>query len=188
MAEGLSFDNYDQDWITDCAQCELDEGCCDDSCEGRIWVGPCGTLDYATGEIANIADFCEPPNITAMSHTDNAPIREKQYRGCKKGRKRGQPDLQFSLTWDICQSEDAHGILLGRCAFDYVIAPKANNLNFELNPNIFDQQTKVFWGRAIGDTFTWEYPDDDCQNTTRTFMTDRFCWETPIQALIPNAA
>lgn len=186
MAKGIDFYNGDQSWITDCIECELDTACCDESCEGRIWVAPCGTLDYSNGEILTSADFCEPPSITAMSHTDNAPIREKQYRGCKKSRRRGQPDLSITLSWDICQSEPSHGILLGRCPFDYLIAPKANNVNFELNDSVFDQQTKVFWGRAIGDTFTWEYPDDDCQNTTRTFMTDQHCWENLIESLIPS--
>lgn len=185
MAEGLS-SSYDQDHLLECIDCELPQACCDDACEGRIWVAPCGTIDYDTGELANIADFCEPASVTAMSHTDNAPVREKQYRGCKKSRRRGQPDLSFTLGWDICQGDDAHALLLGRCPFDYVIAPKGNNMNFELNPSIFDQQTKVFWGRVLGDTFTWEYPDDECQNTSRTFMTDLYCWETGTQAQIQN--
>ena len=185
MAEGITSD-YEQDsWVSDCLDCELETTCCDEACEGRVWIAPCGSLDYATGEILNIADFCEPINITAMSHTDNAAIREKQYRGCKKSRRRAQPDISFSLSWDICQSDPSHGILLGRCAFDYVIAPKASNLNFELNPSIFNQTTYVLWGRAIGDTFTWEYPDDECQNTSRTFMTDSYCWQSQIQALVP---
>lgn len=185
MAEGLSSDYTQTGWIDDCLDCDIDNVCCDESCEGRVWVAPCGSIDYATGEIADFAAFCEPANVTAMSHTDNATIREKQYRGCKKSRRRGQPDLSFTLSWDICQSEASHGILLGRCPFDYVIAPKGNNLNFELNPSIYDQLTYVMWGRAIGDTNTWEYPDDECQNTSRTFMTDLYCWETKIQALIP---
>lgn len=186
MAEGLSSD-YDLDFLTECLDCEFDT-CCDEACEGRIWVAPCGTIDYSTGEIANIADFCEPSNVTAMSHTDNATVREKQYRGCKKSRRRGMPDISFTLSWDICQSDRAHGILLGRCPFDYVIAPKGNNLNFELNPSIFDQETYVIWGRVVGDTNTWEYPDDDCQNTSRTFMTDLYCWQTRIEALAQDAA
>ena len=184
MAEGLSSDFEQSSWVSDCLDCEVEAACCDESCEGRIWVAPCGSINYATGEIENMAAFCEPLNVTAMSHTDNATVREKQYRNCKKARRRGQPDYSFSLSFDICQSEAAHGLLLGRCAFDYVIAPKANNLNFELNGSIFDQETYVMWGRSIGDSYTWEYPDDECQNTSRTYMTDRFCWETQIQALI----
>lgn len=185
MAEGFSSE-YDQDWIDECLECEIEPSCCDDSCEGRIWVAPCGSIDYLTGEIAQSANFCEPINITAMSHTDNAPIREKQYRGCKKSRRRGQPDISFTLSWDICQSDSSHAILLGRCPFDYLIAPKANNVNFEANPSPFDMDTYMLWGRAVGDTYTWEYPDDDCQNTSRTFMTDLYCWHTTIQAVVAN--
>ena len=182
MAEGLSSE-YDIDWTIACQDCELPDTCCDESCEGRIWVAPCGTIDYLTGEILNIANFCEPQNVTAMSFTDNAVVREKQYRGCKKSRRRGMPDLSWTITWDICQGDAANVQLLGRCSFDYVIAPKGNNLNFELNPSILDQNTYTAWGRAVGDTFTWEFPDDDCQNTTRTFMTDRYCFEGQIEAL-----
>ena len=185
MAAGLSSD-YDLDFLTKCTSCDVDQSCCDESCEARIWVGPCGSIDYSTGELANIADFCEPPSVTAFSFTDNATVREKQYRNCKKSRRRGQPDLSFSLTWDICQSERSHGILLGRCPFDYVIAPKGNNLNFELNPSIFDQQTMVLWGRVVGDSNTWDFPDDDCQTTTRTFMTDLFCWMTDVESLLQD--
>ena len=183
MAEGLSSDYINEAWIDDCLECEIEDVCCDDACQGRIWVAKCGTIDYTTGEIGDLSAFCEPPNITSFSHTDNAAIRDKQYRGCKKSRRRGQPDISYTLGFDICQSENAHGILLGRCAFDYVIAPKANNLNFELNSSIFDQKTYVLWGRSVGDSFTWEYPDDDCQNTSRTFMTDLYCWEGKIEAL-----
>jgi hypothetical protein len=185
MAGGLS-SNYDIDYTTDCIECTVPEACCDESCEGRIWVAPCGSIDYATGEIIAINDFCEPPTITAMSHSDVSGLREKQYRGCKKFRRRNAPDFQFTLGFDICQGEFAHAILLGRCSFDYVIAPKGNNLNLELNPSLFNQETKVFWGRIVGDSNTWEYPDDDCQNTSRTYMTDGYCWETGIQAEIPN--
>jgi len=186
MAAGLSSE-YDLSYITDCLECELPQSCCDESCEGRIWVAPCGSIDYPTGEIKNIADFCEPPSITDFSHSDNAQLREKMYRGCKKSRRRGMPDIAVNLTWDICQSDRANGFLLGRCPFDFVIAPKGNNLNFEQNPSIFDQQTKVFWGRIVGDTYDWQYPEDDCQNTTRTFMTDLYCWETQVESLIQDA-
>lgn len=185
MALGLGSEYNDFD--EDCIECELDQDCCTESCEARLFIGPCGTLDYSTGEILNIADFCEPQPYMITSITDNAPIREKSRQGCKKFRLRGQPDYSFDVTFDICQSSNAHGILLGRCPFDYVLAPKANNMNFELNPNIFDQGTKVFWGRVIGDTYSWEFPEDECQTTTRTFLTSGYCWETQIEALIPNA-
>ena len=187
MAAGLSSE-YDEDYYAQCLDCELEGYCCDDACEGRIWVAKCGSIDYQTGQIANIADFCEPLNITTFSHSDNSTLREKQYRRCKKRRIRGMPDFAVDLSFDICQSDFATGLLLGRCAFDFVAAPKGNNLNFQQNPSIFDQQTKVFWGRIIGDTYTWEYPDDDCQNTSRTFLTDLYCWETQTEALIQDMA
>ena len=182
MAEGLSSNYDDQDYLTDCLNCEVEDECCDEGCEGRIWVAPCGSINYANGEIANIAAFCEPPNITSLSHNPNYSIREKPYRGCKKSRTAGMPDTTFSLSFDICQGNYAHSLLLGRCSFDYIIAPKGRNLNFELSPSIFDQKTKVLWGRAVGEASEHEYPEDDCQTTSKTYLTNRYCWELGTEA------
>ena len=182
MAEGLS---SDYDLVDDCQDCELDQECCTESCEARLWVAPCGTIDYATGEVDGDARaaFCEPQPYMLTSFVDNAPVREKPRQGCKKFRLRGRPDYSFDVTFDICQGSAAHGLLLGRCAFDYLISPKGNNMNFELYPSIFDQRTKVIWGRVIGDVAAWELPDDECQTTTRTFLTSGYCWETQTEAL-----
>ena len=187
MANGLSIEYNDIDFLTECLECEIDP-CCNDSCEGRIWVAPCGTINYDDGELNSPAPFCEPLSLTSMSYTDNTPIREKRYLGCKISRRRGIPDQSISLTFDICQGDIAVNYLLSKCSIDFVLVPRANNLNLELNPSLFDQQTKVIWGRMIGDTYTWEFPEDDCQTTTREFMIDRYCWETEPEAFIANAA
>lgn len=186
MAQGLS-SVYDEDYYNECVDCDIAGQCFDDACEYRVWFAKCGSIDYTTGEIANIADFCELINVTAFSHSPNYTIREKNLRGCKRARSLSRADTTFSLSWVICQGDDVQALLLGSCPFDYVLSPKGNNLNFEQNPSIFDQTTKVLWGRAIGDNYTWEYPDDDCQETSRDFMTDRYCWETEIEAAIPTA-
>jgi|GEM_PF-5673353 len=187
MANGLDININDYVWLEECLECELPQLCCNESCQGRVWVAPCGTIDYETGELTSPEPFCEPLGITSISHSDNASIREKRYQGCKISRRRGIPDFSLDLTFDICQGDYGTSLLLSRCAIDVVVAPLANNVNLELNPSLFDQQTKVFWGRILGDSYTWEYPEDDCQSTSREYMTDRFCWSTGTESEIADA-
>lgn len=176
MAEGITSDFEQDSWINDCLECDVGESCCDESCEGLIWIAPCGSIDYTNGEILTMANFCQPPSVTSMSYDPGYTLREKKYRGCGKSRRPNEPDPSFTLGWDICQNDPAHALMLGRCAFDYVIAPKASSVDFATIASIFNQPTYMAWGRAIGDSLTWEFPDDECQSTSRTFMKDRYSW------------
>lgn len=178
--------------VNDCDECDLEEQCCTESCEARLFVGKCGQIDYQTGELKPEAFFFQPRGSYLIGGiSDNATLREKSRQGCKKFRWRGQPDTSFDVTWDICQSDPANGILLGRCNFDYVLIPICHNVNFDPENDgdlsIWNQRTKVFWGRAVGDTYNWEFPEDECQTTSRTFLTSGYCYETDIEALIPTA-
>lgn len=178
----------DVNLVNDCDECDLDEQCCTESCEARLFVGPCGQIDYQTGELKPEANFWEPRGSYLIGGvSNNTPVREKSRQGCTKFRIAGQPDYSFDVTWDICQSDPANGVLLGKCNFDAVIIPICNNVNFELNPSIWDQRTKVFWGRFQGDTYNWEFPEDECQTTSRTFSQSGYFYQTDIEALIPTA-
>ena len=186
MADGLDFDNTDYDYLTDCPECSVDLGCCDESCEAVLWIAPCGNIDFKTGLIIDTSAFCVPPNYKISSFSKNRPTIEKKYQGCKRSRRKGPPDPSFDVTIDICQSEASHGLLLGDCPFEYIFVPKGNNFNHQLYPNLNDQRTKVWYGRVIGDTDNWEFPDDDCQTSTRTYMTDLYCGETGTEAEIAD--
>lgn len=185
MATGLDFDNTDYDYLTDCPECDATPLCCDRSCEAVLWIAPCGNIDWETG-IPNAEAFCEPENYKVGSFSRNRQTIEKTYQGCKKRRYKGSPDPSFDVTIDICQSSYAHYLLLGDCPFEYIYVPKGNNFNLQLNPSLFDQRTKVWWGRVVGDSDTWEFPEDDCQTSSRTYLTDGNCYQTETEARIAS--
>ena len=187
MADGLDFDNTDYDYLTDCPECENPQICCDMSCEAVLWIAPCGSIDWETG-IPIAARFCEPIPYKLSNFSRNRTTIEKSYQGCKTFRLKGPPDPSFDVTFDICQSSYAHSLLVEDCPFNYIYVPKANNFNLELNPSLFNQKTKVWWGRVIGDTDSWELPDKDCQTMSRTYLTDGYCYQTLTEAGIANLA
>ena len=148
--------------------CDEDDQCCDDGCLFRIKVGPCSALDRSSGNV-NMDLMCTPKNATA--HTPNfiRPLREKTYRNsCRKQRKRGTPDCNIDIDFEICATDPALKYLLSDCPVALCIVPRIDLFD-ESTP--IDQQPGVatITGLFIGGDWSWNNEFEECQATSRNF-------------------
>lgn len=177
---------FDQE-LEDCPDCDKALICCDDGCDLRIAVAPCGSITE-DGDIPDYSAFCEPQSWTDFTWNFTRPTRRKPYRarGCAPQYVRGNYEYGFSVTTDICQDDPGTCLLLGDCPFDILTLPKAINFNGDFRPE--EMQTPIIYGRAIGNDLSWNFPEDECQNATVDYnICGRLFRHGLWQALLPNA-